>query len=290
MTGLSPGAEPRRRTSPPGRPGAGRRHTVLDLDYRPMFWAEPAEAHAQVQRGAARTSRSPSATARSARWRSARPTRTGRAEALLDARGRAGRGQAGPARCAGARPRDEGVEVPPVPVEVVNGLGAGDAFGGALCHGLLAGWPLERTCGSPTRPVRSSPPGWSARPRCRPTAEVDALLGPSRAMDRDRERLDRASASPRADAAGAESPRRRRHAGGRRARCSRDGRLLIVAADHPARGALGVRGDPMAMADRADAAGAAGRPRWPGPASTACWAPRTSSRTCCCWARWRARS
>jgi 5-dehydro-2-deoxygluconokinase len=37
----------------------------------------------------------------------------------------------------------EQVEVPPVPVEVVNGLGAGDAFGGALCHGLLAGWPLE---------------------------------------------------------------------------------------------------------------------------------------------------
>lgn len=35
-------------------------------------------------------------------------------------------------------------EVPPVPVEVVNGLGAGDAFGGALCHGLLAGWELER--------------------------------------------------------------------------------------------------------------------------------------------------
>jgi 5-dehydro-2-deoxygluconokinase len=36
------------------------------------------------------------------------------------------------------------VEVPPVPVEVVNGLGAGDAFGGALCHGLLAGWELAR--------------------------------------------------------------------------------------------------------------------------------------------------
>jgi 5-dehydro-2-deoxygluconokinase len=30
-------------------------------------------------------------------------------------------------------------------VDVVNGLGAGDGFGGALCHGLLAGWPLERT-------------------------------------------------------------------------------------------------------------------------------------------------
>jgi 5-dehydro-2-deoxygluconokinase len=35
-------------------------------------------------------------------------------------------------------------EVPPVPVNVLNGLGAGDAFGGALCHGLLAGWDTER--------------------------------------------------------------------------------------------------------------------------------------------------
>jgi 5-dehydro-2-deoxygluconokinase len=34
--------------------------------------------------------------------------------------------------------------VPPVPVDVMNGLGAGDAFGGALCHGLLAGWDTER--------------------------------------------------------------------------------------------------------------------------------------------------
>ncbi|MBJ6638768.1 5-dehydro-2-deoxygluconokinase [Streptomyces sp. DHE7-1] len=36
-------------------------------------------------------------------------------------------------------------EVPPLPVTVLNGLGAGDAFGGALCHGLLAGWDLETT-------------------------------------------------------------------------------------------------------------------------------------------------
>ena len=32
-----------------------------------------------------------------------------------------------------------------VPVDVVNGLGAGDAFGGASCHGLLSGWDLEKT-------------------------------------------------------------------------------------------------------------------------------------------------
>jgi len=35
-------------------------------------------------------------------------------------------------------------EIPPTPTEVVCGLGAGDAFGGALCHGLLAGWPVDR--------------------------------------------------------------------------------------------------------------------------------------------------
>jgi 5-dehydro-2-deoxygluconokinase len=39
---------------------------------------------------------------------------------------------------------DERIVVPSVPVEVLNGLGAGDAFGGALSHGLLAGWELER--------------------------------------------------------------------------------------------------------------------------------------------------
>jgi 5-dehydro-2-deoxygluconokinase len=39
---------------------------------------------------------------------------------------------------------DETLVVPPIEIDVVNGLGAGDAFGGALCHGLLAGWDLER--------------------------------------------------------------------------------------------------------------------------------------------------
>jgi 5-dehydro-2-deoxygluconokinase len=36
------------------------------------------------------------------------------------------------------------VEVPPVEVDVVNGLGAGDAFGGALVYGLLQGWEPAR--------------------------------------------------------------------------------------------------------------------------------------------------
>ena len=44
-----------------------------------------------------------------------------------------------------ARTASEELTVPAVVIPVLNGLGAGDAFGGALSHGLLAGWPLRRT-------------------------------------------------------------------------------------------------------------------------------------------------
>ena len=37
-----------------------------------------------------------------------------------------------------AKTRNETVQVAPIPVDVINGLGAGDAFGGALCHDLIA--------------------------------------------------------------------------------------------------------------------------------------------------------
>jgi 5-dehydro-2-deoxygluconokinase len=75
-----------------------------------------------------------------------------------------------------ARTRDELVEVPPIPVDVVNGLGAGDAFGGALCAGLLAGWPLERV----VRFANAAGAIVASRLECSTamptTAEVEALL------------------------------------------------------------------------------------------------------------------
>ena len=43
-----------------------------------------------------------------------------------------------------AKTRTERVVSPPIPITPLNGLGAGDSFGGSLCHGLLAGWPLEK--------------------------------------------------------------------------------------------------------------------------------------------------
>ncbi len=42
------------------------------------------------------------------------------------------------------RGASETARVDAIRVEVVNGLGAGDAFGGAVCHGLLAGWEPVR--------------------------------------------------------------------------------------------------------------------------------------------------
>jgi 5-dehydro-2-deoxygluconokinase len=42
---------------------------------------------------------------------------------------------------------DRVVELPPVRMEVVNGLGAGDAFLAALTHGLLRGIDLETAVG-----------------------------------------------------------------------------------------------------------------------------------------------
>jgi 5-dehydro-2-deoxygluconokinase len=44
-----------------------------------------------------------------------------------------------------ASTRDGTVRALAYKVEVLNGLGAGDAFGGMLCHGLLAKWTLSRT-------------------------------------------------------------------------------------------------------------------------------------------------
>ncbi|MGH3078888.1 MAG: 5-dehydro-2-deoxygluconokinase [Gaiellaceae bacterium] len=114
-----------------------RRHTILDLDYRPSFWAAEAEARREIG-GAV-----PSATvAVGNRAECEIAVGTGdpdRAADELLARGL----ELAVVKLGGegvlvATP-DERRVVPPFEVVVVCGLGAGDAFGGALCHGLLAG-------------------------------------------------------------------------------------------------------------------------------------------------------
>ena len=116
--------------------------TVLDLDYRPMFWPSPEDASEAVGKAlehvtVAVGNREECEVAVG----ESDPARA--ADALLDRGVELAVVKQGPRGVLG-RTREETVLVPPTPVTVVNGLGAGDGFGGALCHGLLEGWSLER--------------------------------------------------------------------------------------------------------------------------------------------------
>ncbi|MGN6762898.1 MAG: 5-dehydro-2-deoxygluconokinase [Leifsonia sp.] len=140
VTGLS--QEPSRAAHFAAYRARGRRgHTVLDLDYRPMFWADRDAAREQIQAAL------PFMTVAVGNREECEvavgetdPVRA--ADALLERGVELAIVKQGP-RGVLAKTREETVEVDPFPVEVVNGLGAGDAFGGALCHGLLEGWDLE---------------------------------------------------------------------------------------------------------------------------------------------------
>ncbi|MEZ0354733.1 5-dehydro-2-deoxygluconokinase [Mycobacterium sp. SA01] len=122
---------------------ARRPLTVLDLDYRPMFWDSPAAATAQVQRALAHVT---VAVGNREECEIAvgetNPHKA--ADALLDLGVQLAIVKQGPRGVLG-KTRSASVTVPPVDIDVVNGLGAGDSFGGSLCHGLLHGWPLEKT-------------------------------------------------------------------------------------------------------------------------------------------------
>lgn len=117
--------------------------TVLDLDYRPVFWPDEDEARRQAVRVLGR------ATVAVGNLEECRvavgeddPERA--ADALLDLGVRIAVVKLGPDGVL-AKSGTERVQVPATRVRVVNGLGAGDGFGGSLCHGLLAGWSLART-------------------------------------------------------------------------------------------------------------------------------------------------
>ncbi len=141
VTGLS--QEPSRSAHLAAWAARGRRaYTILDLDYRPMFWADPSEASTQVS--AALEHVTVAVGNREECEVAVGETDPQRAADALLARGlELAIIKQGPKGVLAAT-ADERVEAPPFPVEVVNGLGAGDAFGGALVHGLLSGWDLPR--------------------------------------------------------------------------------------------------------------------------------------------------
>jgi len=180
VTGTGLSREPSREATLAALRERGRdRITVLDLDYRPMFWESREEARRWVREAlpyvdvavgnldecdTAVGERDPHAAA----------------AALHDAGVGLAVVKQGPAGVlASVTTGPTGtrtVEVPPVPVEVVNGLGAGDAFGGALCHALLSGWTLQRAmrfCNAAGSIVAGRLACADAMPT---SAEVDAML------------------------------------------------------------------------------------------------------------------
>jgi len=172
-TGLS--AEPSRAATVAALEARGRRGiTVHDLDHRPEFWASPDEARDQQRRALALAS-----------------VAVGNVEECAVAVGE------GAPEVLADRLRELGVDLaivklggdgvlamwdggaerfPPVRVKVLNGLGAGDAFGAAVCHGMLQGWDVPKTI----RFANAAGAHVAARLACADAmpsvAEVEALL------------------------------------------------------------------------------------------------------------------
>lgn len=118
-------------------------YTVLDLDYRPMFWSSADDAGAQVKKllphiNVAIGNREECAVA------VGDGSAEEQADRLLDAGVTLAVVKMGSAGVL-AKTAEEKVVSEPVAVDTVNGLGAGDSFGGAFCHGLLSEWPLQNT-------------------------------------------------------------------------------------------------------------------------------------------------
>lgn len=116
-------------------------HTILDLDYRPMFWDSKKQAREQVR------SLLPYVTVAVGNSEECsvavgEGSADEQADRLLEAGVKLAVVKLGSAGVM-AVTAEERVISAAIPVETVNGLGAGDSFGGALCHGLLSGWPLE---------------------------------------------------------------------------------------------------------------------------------------------------
>jgi 5-dehydro-2-deoxygluconokinase len=144
ISGGSLSAEPSATTVEGMLHGRARRvHTILDLDYRPTFWRSREEASARI--GAALEHATIAVGNRE---------ECAVAVGTADPREAASRLLERGVQLAVVKLGGDGVLladadgdrlIGPPAIEVLCGLGAGDAFGGALCHGLLSGWPHERT-------------------------------------------------------------------------------------------------------------------------------------------------
>lgn len=119
---------------------ARRRHTIIDLDYREQFWDSPEAARAAIDEVMPMVDIAVGNAAEcDVAFGETDPEKS--ALAMLERGVKLAVVKRGPDGVL-AMTAEEVFEVEGTPIEVVNGLGAGDAFGGALCHGLLKEWPM----------------------------------------------------------------------------------------------------------------------------------------------------
>ena len=264
----------------------GHGTTVLDLDYRPMFWASADEAHRHIRAAvglvdvAVGNLDECEVADRRARARArGRGAARRRRRLAVVKQGPAGvlgvRGDGVGRRPAGARSTWSTASAPATPSAVRCATGCSPA-------GTSSG-----SCGSPTRPGAVVAGRLACADAMPTTEELEAAPGGQR-----HEQPMSASTvtvggtcvtDPGARARTDRRAGRRAHAGPT-GLIGATGRLMLVAADHPARGALRAGERPARDGRPLGAARAACPPRCPAPASTACSAPPTSSRTCCSWA------
>lgn len=116
---------------------ARRSHTILDLDYRPSFWASEDEARREIG-GTLGSVTIAVGNRAECEIAVGEASADAAADALLDRGLEVAVVKLGGQGVLVATAAERRV-LPPVPVDVVCALGAGDAFGGAFCHGLLRG-------------------------------------------------------------------------------------------------------------------------------------------------------
>ncbi|MBI4944480.1 MAG: 5-dehydro-2-deoxygluconokinase [Actinobacteria bacterium] len=148
VTGTGMSVDPSRQThldmlAHRGRPEPGTgRFTVVDLDWRPMFWPSPRAARREYVRMLEHVSVAVGNRDEVEVAVGTRDPEEG-ARRLLDLGVELAVVKQGADGVLVAT-ADGMTTVPPQVVRVVCGLGAGDAFGAALAHGLLAGWDPVR--------------------------------------------------------------------------------------------------------------------------------------------------
>ncbi len=143
ITGTGLSEEPSRSTTLKALEARSEGITVVDLDYRPMLWESREETERWYREALKHVT-----VAVGNQEEVEVVVGTGdpyeASAALLDIGLDLAIVKRGPEGVL-VRTKEGVAEAPPIEVEIVNGLGAGDAFGGALCHALLSGWDPERS-------------------------------------------------------------------------------------------------------------------------------------------------